>query len=58
MAALQGIPQEIYEAAELDGANGIRRFFIGIYGVQQQTADIKCAFFRFHMPSSYVKSPE
>ena len=27
MAALQGIPQEIYEAAELDGANGIRRFF-------------------------------
>ena len=38
--------------------NGIRRFFIGIYGVQQQTADIKCAFFRFHMPSSYVKSPE
>ena len=27
MAALQGIPQEIYEATELDGANGIRRFF-------------------------------
>lgn len=27
LAALQNIPKEIYEAAELDGAGGIRRFF-------------------------------
>lgn len=27
LAALQGIPKEIYEAAELDGASGVRRFF-------------------------------
>lgn len=27
MAGLQSIPHEIYEAAEIDGANGIQRFF-------------------------------
>lgn len=27
LAALQGIPKEIYEAAELDGANSIKKFF-------------------------------
>lgn len=26
LAALQGVPQELYEAAELDGASGFRRF--------------------------------
>lgn len=27
LAALQGVPREIYEAAEIDGAGGVRRFF-------------------------------
>lgn len=27
LAALQGIPKEIYEAAELDGANSVKKFF-------------------------------
>jgi len=27
LGALQGVPTEIYEAAQIDGANGIRRFF-------------------------------
>jgi multiple sugar transport system permease protein len=27
LAGLQGVPKELYESAELDGANAIRRFF-------------------------------